>query len=173
MNARHALRLSLALAFAITVAATPSRAFDAEFPVRVAAETQSASVGKKPITVKIDSDGGDIRVIAWPMHTVKLVSDGAGFDLEPTLEVDKDQAIVHIKSVTGEPTPNQGSARHTIYVPENANVLVYATYGDVMVNGVDGSVDVNLDHGNISLTDVRKARAIRTTDGIVRTDTSF
>jgi hypothetical protein len=137
----------------------------------------------KPGTLRVDLPGADIKIIGADVAEVTVASDmpdkdqgetdSDGFrrlDDEVTFEVTEKNNVITV-ALTGHDRWQGHGADFVITVPRQTGIVVDGeanhSGGDVVIEGVEGDLDISSMNGDIELRDVVGATAVNSMNGEV------
>jgi hypothetical protein len=132
-------------------------------------EEHSADVAG-PVTVRVRSHAGSVRVDGHADNTVTVVARGRKLSEQQALvDVEVTDGVVTISSRTPRLLQARG-VRLDISVPVGSSLQVSTGAGSVRVHDVHGSADVRTGGGSVDLADVDGAVSARTGGGSITVD---
>jgi hypothetical protein len=117
------------------------------------------------------TDGDEIVVVSSLDQKGRTETDAEGFrrlDEETTFElVEKDN--VATVTITGDNSWAAHGAEFRIRVPRHSNLIISTSMGgDIVVDGVEGDLDINSMNGEVTLRDIASSAVVNTMNGEIR-----
>lgn len=151
--------------------------FDSNLASATEEETKTLKVdAKKPVTLNVDNDAGDISVIGADVEAVevKVIKTGnaptrsrAEEDLgNIRYEIRQDgNAVTLLYKLDGMQTNHIDTVDFVVTVPADTTVGIETNFGRVDVANVIGSVDIASDFGDVTVKDVAGALTLENSGG--------
>ncbi len=178
MNSRYYPRLAGLLAAAALLLTPCIRATDADQETDGATARVKFSNPAKPGTLKLSIPWAELRITGTDGNEVVVTSsldqkgraevDSEGFrrlDEDVTFElVEKDN--IAVVSVAGDNAWASHGAEFEIQVPRNTNLILRTSIGgEILVDGVEGDLDINSMNGEVTLRDIASSAVVNTLNG--------
>lgn len=109
---------------------------------------------KVEITVKITVKGNDLSTVEKKLRNIEIVFNANSNMVSAKTRVEKSSRGW---SFWGKSKNTSYKINYTVKMPKSNNVKVSNDYGNVMLNEIDGSADINCDYGKITLGDLNNS----------------
>lgn len=153
--------------------------FDVPLVTASAEESETLKIDtKKPVTLKVDNDAGDVSVVGGDVEAVEVrivktgyaaTEAGAEEHLQ-NIKVDVKQngnIITLTYKLSGRQTRQVDTVDFIVTVPTETVVDVENGFGEIDIADVKGDVDIASDFGDVTVQDVEGALALDTSSGEV------
>lgn len=178
MNSRLLPRLAGLLAAASLLLLSPARAADAEPESEGATARVKFSDSSKPGTLKLSlpwaelqitgTDGDEVIVTSSLDQKGRAEVDDEGFrrlDEDVTFELVEKDNVAAI-TIAGDNAWSSHGAEFSIKVPRRTNLVIRTSIGgEIVVDGVEGDLDINSMNGEVTLRDIASSAVVNTLNG--------
>jgi hypothetical protein len=115
--------------------------------------------------LKIENKFGDINIMNWDQPNISISvklsaeakSDAAANSIieKMAIEINKDESTIYAKTVLGSESETAGktffSVDYVLYVPKWINLNLVNKFGNIHIDEITGTVNINLKHGQLRI----------------------
>ena len=109
---------------------------------------------KVEITVEITAKGNDLSTVERKLNNIEIEFNANSDMVSAKTRIEKSSRSW---SFWGNSKNTSYKINYTVKMPKSNNVKVSNDYGNIMLNEIDGSADINCDYGKITLGDLNNS----------------